>query len=167
MSFIGLAPPPFFLPTPGRPSLPWEQWEQMFNVYLLASGAAHTGDKPWQCPSCPQRVPERGTWGPGPPATPQPRSPDALQPTTSQLPDVLQPATPQPRSPEALQPATPQPLSADVLQPAVLQPPSPRTQALSPGIPQQQSTSPSPVRRPTRPVRKRRPPAWLQDYQTN
>ncbi|XP_072143117.1 uncharacterized protein, partial [Dermacentor andersoni] len=40
MSFTGLAPPPFFLPTPGRPSLPWEQWEQMFNVYLLASGAA-------------------------------------------------------------------------------------------------------------------------------
>ncbi|KAH6935707.1 hypothetical protein HPB50_008280 [Hyalomma asiaticum] len=40
MSFTGLAPPPFFLPTPGRPSLPWEQWEQMFNVHLLASGAA-------------------------------------------------------------------------------------------------------------------------------
>nr|XP_054933843.1 uncharacterized protein LOC129387976 [Dermacentor andersoni] len=40
MSFTGLAPPPFFLPAPGRPSLPWEQWEQMFNVYLLASGAA-------------------------------------------------------------------------------------------------------------------------------
>ncbi|XP_050028342.3 uncharacterized protein [Dermacentor andersoni] len=39
MSFTGLAPPPFFLPTPGRPSLLWEQWEQMFNVYLLASGA--------------------------------------------------------------------------------------------------------------------------------
>ncbi|KAH6920315.1 hypothetical protein HPB50_028697 [Hyalomma asiaticum] len=31
MSFTGLPPPPFFLPTPGRPSLPWEQWEQMFN----------------------------------------------------------------------------------------------------------------------------------------
>nr|XP_050042779.1 uncharacterized protein LOC126539992 [Dermacentor andersoni] len=40
MTFTGLAPPPYFLPTPGRPSLPWEQWEQMFNVYLLASGAA-------------------------------------------------------------------------------------------------------------------------------
>ncbi|XP_065298544.1 uncharacterized protein [Dermacentor albipictus] len=40
MSFTGLAPPPFFLPTPGRPSLPWKQWEQMFNVYLLTSGAA-------------------------------------------------------------------------------------------------------------------------------
>ncbi|XP_065281437.1 uncharacterized protein [Dermacentor albipictus] len=40
MSFTGLAPPPFFLPTLGRPSLSREQWEQMFNVYLLASGAA-------------------------------------------------------------------------------------------------------------------------------
>ncbi|KAL1419918.1 hypothetical protein MTO96_004622 [Rhipicephalus appendiculatus] len=40
MSFPGLAPPPFFLATPGRPPLPWEQWEQMFNVYLVASGTA-------------------------------------------------------------------------------------------------------------------------------
>ncbi|KAL1482184.1 hypothetical protein MTO96_033974 [Rhipicephalus appendiculatus] len=40
MSFPGLVPPPFFLATPGRPPLPWEQWEQMFNVYLVASGAA-------------------------------------------------------------------------------------------------------------------------------
>ncbi|XP_072143589.1 uncharacterized protein, partial [Dermacentor andersoni] len=40
MSFTGLAPPPFFFSTPGRQSLPWEQWEPMFNVYLLASGAA-------------------------------------------------------------------------------------------------------------------------------
>ncbi|KAL1436322.1 hypothetical protein MTO96_049830 [Rhipicephalus appendiculatus] len=40
MSFPGLAPPPFFLATPGQPPLPWEQWEQMFNVYLVASGAA-------------------------------------------------------------------------------------------------------------------------------
>ncbi|KAH6936449.1 hypothetical protein HPB50_017558 [Hyalomma asiaticum] len=40
MSFPGLAPPPFFLATPGRPPLPWEQWEQMFDVYLVASGAA-------------------------------------------------------------------------------------------------------------------------------
>nr|XP_050041251.1 uncharacterized protein LOC126538452 [Dermacentor andersoni] len=40
MSFTGLAPPPFFFPTPGRPSLPWKQWEPMFNVYLLSSGAA-------------------------------------------------------------------------------------------------------------------------------
>uniref|UniRef100_L7LY19 Putative tick transposon n=1 Tax=Rhipicephalus pulchellus TaxID=72859 RepID=L7LY19_RHIPC len=37
MSFPGLAPPPFFLATPGRPPLPWGQ---MFNVYLVASGAA-------------------------------------------------------------------------------------------------------------------------------
>lgn len=40
MSFPGLAPPPPFLPTPGCPSLPWEEWEQTFTVYLLASGAA-------------------------------------------------------------------------------------------------------------------------------
>ncbi|XP_049274300.1 uncharacterized protein LOC119403484 [Rhipicephalus sanguineus] len=40
MSVPGLAPPPFFLATPGRPPLPWEQWEQMFNVYLVVSGAA-------------------------------------------------------------------------------------------------------------------------------
>ncbi|XP_040066500.1 uncharacterized protein LOC115323033 [Ixodes scapularis] len=40
MSFPGLAPPPPFLQTPGRPSLPWEEWEQTFTVYLLASGAA-------------------------------------------------------------------------------------------------------------------------------
>nr|XP_037288019.1 uncharacterized protein LOC119180969 [Rhipicephalus microplus] len=40
MSFSGLAPPPPFLPTPGRPSLPWKEWEQTLTVYLLASGAA-------------------------------------------------------------------------------------------------------------------------------
>ncbi|KAL1486270.1 hypothetical protein MTO96_009336 [Rhipicephalus appendiculatus] len=40
MSFPGLAPPPFFLATPGRPPLTWEQWEQKFSVYLVASGAA-------------------------------------------------------------------------------------------------------------------------------
>ncbi|KAH7984845.1 hypothetical protein HPB52_024495 [Rhipicephalus sanguineus] len=40
MSVPGFAPPPFFLATPGRPPLPWEQWEQLFNVYLVASGAA-------------------------------------------------------------------------------------------------------------------------------
>ncbi|KAL1469725.1 hypothetical protein MTO96_040897 [Rhipicephalus appendiculatus] len=34
MSFPGLAPPPFFLATPGRPPLQCDQWEQMFNVYL-------------------------------------------------------------------------------------------------------------------------------------
>ncbi|KAL3195182.1 hypothetical protein MRX96_001856 [Rhipicephalus microplus] len=40
MSFSGLAPPPPFLPTPGWPSLPWDEWEQTLTVYLLASGAA-------------------------------------------------------------------------------------------------------------------------------
>ncbi|KAL1477332.1 hypothetical protein MTO96_003231 [Rhipicephalus appendiculatus] len=48
MSFPGLAPPLFFLATPGRPPLPWEQWEQMFNVYLVASGAA---DRSYLCRS--------------------------------------------------------------------------------------------------------------------
>ncbi|XP_077527951.1 uncharacterized protein LOC144139502 [Haemaphysalis longicornis] len=40
MSFSCLAPPPPFLPAPGRPSLPWEEWKQTFTVYLLACGAA-------------------------------------------------------------------------------------------------------------------------------
>uniref|UniRef100_L7M305 Putative tick transposon n=1 Tax=Rhipicephalus pulchellus TaxID=72859 RepID=L7M305_RHIPC len=40
MSFPGLAPPSVFLATPSRPPLPWEQWEKMFNVYLVTSGAA-------------------------------------------------------------------------------------------------------------------------------
>ncbi|KAH8027998.1 hypothetical protein HPB51_012287 [Rhipicephalus microplus] len=40
MSFPGLTPPPFFLATPIRPPLPWQQWEQMFNLYLVASVAS-------------------------------------------------------------------------------------------------------------------------------
>lgn len=40
MAFAGLAPPEPFLPTPGLPSVPWPQWHGMFNVYLLATGAA-------------------------------------------------------------------------------------------------------------------------------
>ncbi|KAL1468368.1 hypothetical protein MTO96_041523 [Rhipicephalus appendiculatus] len=35
----GLAPPPPFLLSPGRPVAPWEQWHRMFETYLLASGA--------------------------------------------------------------------------------------------------------------------------------
>ncbi|KAL1448373.1 hypothetical protein MTO96_044082 [Rhipicephalus appendiculatus] len=39
MSCSGLAPPPPFLLSPGRPVVPWEQWHRMFHTYLLASGA--------------------------------------------------------------------------------------------------------------------------------
>ena len=35
----GLQPPPPFLPHPGSPSMPWKQWEGLFQTYLLASGA--------------------------------------------------------------------------------------------------------------------------------
>ncbi|KAH6928592.1 hypothetical protein HPB50_017336 [Hyalomma asiaticum] len=45
--------------------------------------------------------------------------------------------------------------------------PSPSTPSRSPGIRQQQSTSPSTVQRPKRPTQERRPPAWLSDYQTD
>ena len=37
--FRSLSAPPAFLPTPGAPVLPWEQWRKAFEVYLLASGA--------------------------------------------------------------------------------------------------------------------------------
>ncbi|KAL1416262.1 hypothetical protein MTO96_006380 [Rhipicephalus appendiculatus] len=40
MSCSGLAPPPPFLLSPGRPVVPWEQWHRMFETYLLTSGAA-------------------------------------------------------------------------------------------------------------------------------
>ncbi|KAH7979486.1 hypothetical protein HPB49_009554 [Dermacentor silvarum] len=40
MSCIGLAPPPPFLPLPGRPPVPWPQWHWMFENFLLASGAS-------------------------------------------------------------------------------------------------------------------------------
>ncbi|KAL1468980.1 hypothetical protein MTO96_025129 [Rhipicephalus appendiculatus] len=39
MSCYGLAPPPPFLLSPGRPVVPWEQWHRMFETYQLASGA--------------------------------------------------------------------------------------------------------------------------------
>ncbi|KAH6922494.1 hypothetical protein HPB50_015093 [Hyalomma asiaticum] len=40
MSCIGLIPPPPFLPVPGRPPVPWPQWHQMFENFLLASGVS-------------------------------------------------------------------------------------------------------------------------------
>ncbi|KAL1482817.1 hypothetical protein MTO96_033526 [Rhipicephalus appendiculatus] len=40
MNCSGLAPPPPFLLSPGRPVVPWEQWHRMFETYLLASVAS-------------------------------------------------------------------------------------------------------------------------------
>ncbi|XP_077541262.1 uncharacterized protein LOC144153500 [Haemaphysalis longicornis] len=40
MSCIGLALSLPFLPEPGRPPIPWTQWHQIFENYLLASGAS-------------------------------------------------------------------------------------------------------------------------------
>ncbi|XP_072141280.1 solute carrier organic anion transporter family member 4A1-like [Dermacentor andersoni] len=40
MSVSGLAPPPPFLPVPGRPAVAWQQWFRIFENYLLASGAS-------------------------------------------------------------------------------------------------------------------------------
>ncbi|KAL1419658.1 hypothetical protein MTO96_005072 [Rhipicephalus appendiculatus] len=40
MSFPGLQPPPFFLPSPGHPAVPWDQWKQAFQTYMVASGAS-------------------------------------------------------------------------------------------------------------------------------
>ncbi|KAH7932989.1 hypothetical protein HPB49_006211 [Dermacentor silvarum] len=40
MSCIELAPPPPFLPVPGRPPVPCPQWHRMFENFLLASGAS-------------------------------------------------------------------------------------------------------------------------------
>ncbi|KAL3216125.1 hypothetical protein MRX96_033174 [Rhipicephalus microplus] len=39
MSCSGLAPPPPFLLCPGDAVVPWEQWQRMFETYLLAPGA--------------------------------------------------------------------------------------------------------------------------------
>ncbi|XP_064456893.1 uncharacterized protein LOC135367526 [Ornithodoros turicata] len=36
MNFAGLLPPSTFLPTPGEPSSPWEQWKQSFLTFLKA-----------------------------------------------------------------------------------------------------------------------------------
>ena len=38
MNIDGIRPPSAFLPTPGRPVLPWETWKQRFQTYLLAVG---------------------------------------------------------------------------------------------------------------------------------
>ncbi|XP_077519781.1 uncharacterized protein LOC144129488 [Amblyomma americanum] len=40
MSIFGLAPPPPFLPVPGRPAVAWPQWFRIFENYLLASEAS-------------------------------------------------------------------------------------------------------------------------------
>ncbi|XP_077485362.1 uncharacterized protein LOC144095538 [Amblyomma americanum] len=47
MSISGLAPPPPFLPVPGRPAVAWPQWFRIFENYVLASGASDcTPDRP-------------------------------------------------------------------------------------------------------------------------
>ncbi|XP_077496437.1 uncharacterized protein LOC144107321 [Amblyomma americanum] len=40
MSISGLAPPPPFLPVPGRPAVAWPQWFRISENYVLASGAS-------------------------------------------------------------------------------------------------------------------------------
>ncbi|XP_049269959.1 uncharacterized protein LOC119385471 [Rhipicephalus sanguineus] len=40
MSIPGLQPPPPFLPSPGHPAVPWDQWKQAFQTYMVASGAS-------------------------------------------------------------------------------------------------------------------------------
>ncbi|KAH6944819.1 hypothetical protein HPB50_005364 [Hyalomma asiaticum] len=35
-----LQPPPPFLPSPGHPAVPWDQWKQAFQTYMVASGAS-------------------------------------------------------------------------------------------------------------------------------
>ncbi|KAH7979958.1 hypothetical protein HPB49_012194 [Dermacentor silvarum] len=40
MSIPGLQPPPPFLPSPGHPAVPWDQWKQAFQTYMGASGAS-------------------------------------------------------------------------------------------------------------------------------
>ncbi|XP_077484286.1 transmembrane protein 161-like emei isoform X5 [Amblyomma americanum] len=36
---MSLHQPPEFLPTPGKPAIPWTQWHRLFKNYLLASGS--------------------------------------------------------------------------------------------------------------------------------
>ncbi|KAH6931211.1 hypothetical protein HPB50_022945 [Hyalomma asiaticum] len=40
MSIPGLQPPPPFLPSPGHPAVPWDQWKQAFQTYMVASEAS-------------------------------------------------------------------------------------------------------------------------------
>ncbi|KAL3242992.1 hypothetical protein MRX96_020671 [Rhipicephalus microplus] len=40
MSVPELQPPPSFLPSPGHPAVPWYQWKQAFQTYMVASGAS-------------------------------------------------------------------------------------------------------------------------------
>ncbi|KAL1482154.1 hypothetical protein MTO96_034002 [Rhipicephalus appendiculatus] len=40
MSIPGLQPPPLFLSSPGHPAVPWDQWKQAFQTYMVASGAS-------------------------------------------------------------------------------------------------------------------------------
>ncbi|KAH6942839.1 hypothetical protein HPB50_010820 [Hyalomma asiaticum] len=37
MSVPGLQRPPPFLPSPGHPAVPWDQWKQAFRTYMVAS----------------------------------------------------------------------------------------------------------------------------------
>ncbi|KAH7977680.1 hypothetical protein HPB49_003167 [Dermacentor silvarum] len=40
MSIPVLQLPPPFLPSPGHPAVPWDQWKQAFQTYMVASGAS-------------------------------------------------------------------------------------------------------------------------------
>ena len=39
MNLEGIRPPSAFLPTPGKPVVPWETWKSRFNTYLIAAGS--------------------------------------------------------------------------------------------------------------------------------
>ncbi|KAH6939414.1 hypothetical protein HPB50_017812 [Hyalomma asiaticum] len=267
-SFTGLAPPPYFFPMPGRPSLPWEQWEQMFNVYILTgirsrriqAGAtqgysfALFGGRPAPQHQVPQHPPMINLSRPfltntilhslhygtsfllrptlsssviASAAAAKTQANDALrdqfvagvasnrvrerllfegstlffensvrialqfEQAAEELKEVEAISLRQRRKPSShsaqkssSQPAAPfqQTLTRSTggsrapqrnrppernREQSSRSSPSPSTPSRSPGIRQQQTTSPSIVRRPKRPTRERRPPAWLRDYQTD